>query len=615
VERSGLRCPDLAGAKGRASAWIAPVVLLVLAWTSGCLGSQSTSMLGDESMGETRFRGVNVVLEMADELDLEHLACKWNANLIRLCIGLGDGWGYFRPWPRTAEDIKEEDLQKLDKVIDACEDLGIRVLIDVHQWLGYKYLGEGEDTVAFWSNAQYQAALLDFWEMVAARYADRGDVIYGYDILNEPHSDAAGPEFAAKWQAFAETTVAAIRNTDTRHAVIVEASEWANPPGFEYLRPIEDSNIIYSFHMWVPHQFTHQGVAQTPTGIPYPYPAKSWDKEWLREQIEPVIRFQEEHGVRILAGEFCAMALASESDRASYIRDCLELFEEYGFDYAQWCYSEWGGWSLEHAACPSVDEGAVCYKGRTESLDVFLDFLGRNQPARECGPRATVLIDQTDWSQNWETLCASDLVWRAVRCFDVHPHSGVLTEEALDGASVVFVGAVRKDMMPSEISLLEEFVGGGRGLLVYGSSDHEWFNNLLGSFGIEANPTPVCARPYDWDPSSYRLKDLGDHSISEGCIDFHTNWTGSVVSAPHDSEFLWTPDTSWRDVNYDGLFEPGEPRGPFPLAAAVESGEGRVVYIAEDRFGVPNNYEVTFSIMEWLLHPRSEDTDHNSDSG
>ena len=55
---------------------------------------------------------------------------------------------------------------------------------------------------------------------------------------------------------------------------------------------------------------------------------------------------QRRHGARIYVGEFSAAAWAPGAD--AYLRDCISLFEEYGWAWTYHAFREWGPWSVEH---------------------------------------------------------------------------------------------------------------------------------------------------------------------------------------------------------------------------------------------------------------------------
>ena len=127
----------------------------------------------------------------------------------------------------------------------------------------------------------------------------------------------------------------------------VESNGWDAPSAFAYLSPLAMDNVIYQAHMYIPHEFTHQGVGGRKWDrCAYPDEKKGWNRAWLRRQIEPVVAFGKRHGARIYFGEFSAIAWADGADR--YIADVASIFEEFGFDWTYHAFREWRGWSVEH---------------------------------------------------------------------------------------------------------------------------------------------------------------------------------------------------------------------------------------------------------------------------
>jgi hypothetical protein len=60
----------------------------------------------------------------------------------------------------------------------------------------------------------------------------------------------------------------------------------------------------------------------------------------------PVKRFQKQYGARIYVGEFSAVAWAPGA--GNYLRDCISVFEDNGWDWSYHAFREWAGWSVEH---------------------------------------------------------------------------------------------------------------------------------------------------------------------------------------------------------------------------------------------------------------------------
>ena len=137
----------------------------------------------------------------------------------------------------------------------------------------------------------------------------------------------------------------AIREIDPATPIVVEANHWDTPGGFRTLSPLALDNVIYQVHMYHPDSFTHQGVGNRPVGIRWPDESKGWNQADLRATLAPVRDFQRRHDAKIYVGEFSAIAWAPGAE--DYLRACIDLFEEYGWDWTYHAFREWDAWSLE----------------------------------------------------------------------------------------------------------------------------------------------------------------------------------------------------------------------------------------------------------------------------
>ena len=140
-------------------------------------------------------------------------------------------------------------------------------------------------------------------------------------------------------------------------------------------------NVIYQVHMYVPGQFTHQFVHNAfgeqggKNFIRYPgrIGGEMWDKAMLKKSLQPVRDFQLRHNARIYVGEFSAVAWAPGA--AGYIRDCIEIFEEYGWDWSYHAFREWDGWSVEHEGLP----GKLVPSAGNDRKQVLLEAFRKNR--------------------------------------------------------------------------------------------------------------------------------------------------------------------------------------------------------------------------------------------
>ena len=160
--------------------------------------------------------------------------------------------------------------------------------------------------------------------------------------------------------------------------MVFEPSPWGGPDGFDVLEPLELDRVIYSFHMYRPHRFTHQGVYDSNTGIEYPgrIAGEFWDKGRLREEMMPAIDFQEAFNVQMYVGEFSVIRWAPGDSGYRYLRDVIDLFEEYGWDWSYHAFREWDGWSVEHG--PDRDDHSPA-KVPTRRVELLLSWLAKNE--------------------------------------------------------------------------------------------------------------------------------------------------------------------------------------------------------------------------------------------
>lgn len=266
----------------------------------------------------------------------------WGVNLIR--YQLSPGLNTPKIDISTREGYLqwiEAEMKRLDEVLKLCRQYNIKVAVDVHRGPGNRISKVASNEIDTGLDID---TLAEAWRRIAARYKGNPSV-YGYDILNEPvNNRTPGVE---QWQRAAEQVTAAIRAIDPETPVIVAAGFSISQ--FGNFKPLRYRNIIYSPHFYEPFAYTHQGVGGA-RKIQWSYPGwingVYWDKEQLRVSMKDAIEFQKKYHVPIFVGEFSVIVRAEGGDR--YLKDMIELLEEYGWDWTYHAFREWSGWSLEH---------------------------------------------------------------------------------------------------------------------------------------------------------------------------------------------------------------------------------------------------------------------------
>ncbi len=323
---------------------------------------------------QPRLRGAMVQPDISAE-SLRVLGSDWKANVLRwqliryVASGKETTLGEYDIW-------LENELAKLDRALPLCAAQGVKVVVDLHSPPGGMrtqsgYIGSDG---GLFTNSAAQAKFVAVWQHMARRYRDNPSV-WGYDLANEPVEEGDPGEGCDNWQALATRAAKAIRAIDSRHAIIVEPAPWGGPAAIRNLDPLPVEGVVYSVHMYVPHEFTHQGVQGQGDSVTYPgmIAGRAFDKSALRRTLQPVIDFQARHRVHVFVGEFSAIRWAPGA--TDYLRDCIALFEENSWDWTYHAFREYQGWSVEYGEKREDLQPAVA---TTDRQRLLLEWFGRN---------------------------------------------------------------------------------------------------------------------------------------------------------------------------------------------------------------------------------------------
>ena len=244
----------------------------------------------------------------------------------------------------------------LHDFVEWCRKYDMRPVLNMHKAIG-NYCDILEES-GLMQNEELQNRFVALWSMLEDEFEGQNDVVF--ELLNE-----AVNATAEEWNAVAKKAIGAIRQKNAERILVVGGVEWNNPPALPYVKIYDDENIIYTFHCYAPHEFTHQqGVLQAPQlfynrKMPYPcedieryrdyhrvvYGANEYEKydtmdiAFLRDYLAPVKEFIENHPDKILwCGEFGTIRHAKLEWRENWMRDMITILKEWDIPYCVWNY-------------------------------------------------------------------------------------------------------------------------------------------------------------------------------------------------------------------------------------------------------------------------------------
>jgi endoglucanase len=245
----------------------------------------------------------------------------------------------------------------LDAAVKMILDAGLAIEIDMHPDSDFKTRLSKED--------EFVARFADFWSMVAQRYASWDTDRVFFEILNEPEMHDS-----YRWYGVEAKLAAAIRRGAPSHTIIAAGASWDNEDDLLFLERLPDPNVIYVFHYYEPHIFTHQGAGWGAyywhwlKGLHYPsspgnaaqvaaevpeardrlqvirYGQDHWDAARIEAEIDQAGDWAKQHGVPLICNEFGVYrAFSDPQDRAAWIKDVRTSLERHNIGWAMWDYS------------------------------------------------------------------------------------------------------------------------------------------------------------------------------------------------------------------------------------------------------------------------------------
>lgn len=255
-------------------------------------------------------------------------------------------------------------LAHIDRAIERFHRADLAVVLDLHN----------ENQERLENDEAWREGFLKFWGVLARHYSKVNPEMLFLEIINEPVF--TGRE--ADWHALQKRFVAEVRKQAPRHTIVVTGAGWGGIDGLKRLSPLEDKNLVYSFHFYDPFPFTHQGATWSSPevrvirDVPYPsspeavahllptiederarlmvswYGQERWNRERMSARLNEAIDWGKRHGVPLYCGEFGVFPLVAPAEsRAAWFKDFGSLLRESGVGWASWGWDEGFGFNRQ----------------------------------------------------------------------------------------------------------------------------------------------------------------------------------------------------------------------------------------------------------------------------
>src|SRR5437879_2118742 len=342
------------------------MILLIAIFVSSSCFAQSNAALAQRRSAHLR-RGINLSEWFAQVYDpkgytKEHCENWMTADDIALIKSMG--FDHVRlsvnPEPmmrhNQADQLPPEYLGYLDAAVKMILDHGVAVIIDMHPESEFKAKLVQQDT--------FVEQFSDYWRAIAQHYSTYDPEMVYFEVLNEP-------EFRDRfrWAGVQAKLAAAIREGAPQHTIIAAGANWSDVEDLLVLTPLPDPNVIYNFHFYDPHTFTHQGATwganywHFESKLAYPanlgtaqkvaaqepdaynrlqvlrYGLDHWDANRISIEIGQAAEWAKRWNVPLTCNEFGVYRQSSDlQDRARWLHDVRSTLEHYNIGWNMWDY-------------------------------------------------------------------------------------------------------------------------------------------------------------------------------------------------------------------------------------------------------------------------------------
>jgi hypothetical protein len=276
------------------------------------------------------------------------------------------------------QGLVPEDLATLRRVLDDAHAAGLKVVVTPLSLPGSRWIQQNGNRFddRLWNDKRYWQQSAAFWRDLAGALKDH-PAIAAYNLVNEPvpekkggleeHADAAtqlawygkARGSARDLPALYELLIAAVRATDEKTPIMLDAGFYAAADGFTYWHEtLKDPRLLYAYHMYEPWSAT--SAPNMKRAVPYRYPGVaplgardvSWDASRVEAYLQQPIDWARSHDVpinRLVAGEFGCMRTWVDCPR--YLEDVLTALDADGVHWAFYSFREsWDGMDYELGA-------------------------------------------------------------------------------------------------------------------------------------------------------------------------------------------------------------------------------------------------------------------------
>ena len=234
--------------------------------------------------------------------------------------------------------FREEGLARIDRAIDLCRKNRLHLMLDLHKTPGFSF-DAGEKEEGFFESGSYQEQFYAIWECFAQRYGSEKETV-GFDLLNEVTFE----RYIEAWKRISREAVRRIRCFAPDTLILLGSYQWNSAKTVRHLDAPYDENVVYNFHFYEPHDFTHQGAyweaGDRDISLRYTYAESGAGESYFEEFIASALEKAAREGTELYCGEYGVIDVVPPEEAVKWFRDLHTVFEKHSIARCLWSYKQ-----------------------------------------------------------------------------------------------------------------------------------------------------------------------------------------------------------------------------------------------------------------------------------
>lgn len=259
--------------------------------------------------------------------------CDWGFNFVRIPMN-------YRTWHIEGSDnIKEEILDMIDKVVEWGDKYNIHVCLNIHGAPGYCVNEETKKGYNLWKDKEPLELFISYWQTFAKRYKGISSDKLSFNLINEPRQFSDDEMTKQDFIRVMSITTEKIRQIDESRLIIADGIDYGNEP----VEELKGLHISQSCRAYLPFEVSHYKAEWVKGSEKFIAP--SWplvrengeiiDKDFLKKHYQKWAKLIND-GIGVICGEGGAYIHTPHDVVIRWLSDVLDILKEFEIGFALW---------------------------------------------------------------------------------------------------------------------------------------------------------------------------------------------------------------------------------------------------------------------------------------